>query len=681
MRSSSRPLSGAGSAAFCRFWGRRSWPSTARPAAARGESTPPRCTWFRRLRQGRDWCWGNGPRRRSPTRSRPFPNCSRRWRWPVVPSPSTPWAHKPPSPRPFRSAAPTTYWRSRTTSPNWPRRSRTFGAAFAPTPQPTPRTALPKPWTKTMAAWRRAAATCSINWNASINPGSGKGCAASPCWNRNAASATKPPANSASTSAAWLPTHPASPAPSAPTGPSRTACTGPWMSASTTTRCAPAPRPRPIIWRCSNTLPSTLSGSIRSNGKAASKPADSSPLPQTYTALNCSDSYDVHAIALRNPAMPIPCDGRFVRLMVRMAQRLSFLAACIVLGIILTGCGTPGAPQLPSLQLARPVDDLTASRKGNKVQLDWTLPRKNTDRTLVKNIPETRICRHEGSALMSGCTEVATVQNSNPGQKHEGEEPPAVRMKYVDILPAELGEQDPAGFVRYAVEILNTRNRSAGLSNQVLIPVAPTIAPPEQLTANVEADGVLISWAGADVPDAPLGLTFRYRITRSPAGANAFIALADVEPASEGFYLDKTFAWETKYDYRITSVTLVHSQGVNMAVEGADSKSAQTFTRDIYPPAEPSGLQAVFSSVGQKPFVDLTWAPNMESDLAGYNVFRGADGGEPQKLNQQLVRVPSFRDESVTPGKTYSYSVSAVDLRGNESPRSAETTEAVPSKQ
>ncbi len=54
----------------------------------------------------------------------------------------------------------------------------------------------------------------------------------------------------------------------------------------------------------------------------------------------------------------------------------------------LTGCGTPGAPQLPSLQLARPVDDLTASRKGNKVQLDWTLPRKNTDRTLVKNIPQ-----------------------------------------------------------------------------------------------------------------------------------------------------------------------------------------------------------------------------------------------------------------------------------------------------
>jgi fibronectin type 3 domain-containing protein len=251
----------------------------------------------------------------------------------------------------------------------------------------------------------------------------------------------------------------------------------------------------------------------------------------------------------------------------------------------------------------------------------------------------------------------------------------------VDTLPAQLGEQNPAGFVRYAVEILNTRERSAGLSNQVLIPVALTIPPPEDLSVKIEADGVLISWSGANVPPAPEGLTYRFRVTRSPAGANAYIALADVEPESEGFYLDKTFAWETKYDYRITSVTLVHSQGVNMAVEGDDSKAAETFTRDIYPPAEPTGLQAVFSSVGQKPFVDLTWAPNLEGDLAGYNVFRQFGNGEPSKLNKQVVLVPSFRDESVVPGKTYFYSVSAVDLRGNESPRSAETTEAVPDKQ
>lgn len=364
-----------------------------------------------------------------------------------------------------------------------------------------------------------------------------------------------------------------------------------------------------------------------------------------------------------------------------MSRPLLILIGCITSVTILAGCGTPGAPQLPSLQLARPVEDLTASRKGNKVQLDWTLPRKNTDRTLVKNIPESRICRHDGTALMSACTLVATVQNSKPEEKRKGEMPPAIHMKYVDTLPVQLGEQDPAGFVRYAVEIMNTRDRSAGLSNQVLIPVAPTIAPPEHLAAKAEADGVLISWTDASVPAPPKELTYRYRIERSPAGANAYFALADVEPEPEGFYLDKTFAWETKYDYRITSVTQVHSQGVNMSVEGEDSQPANVFTRDIYPPSDPTGLQAVFSSVGQQPFVDLTWAPNMESDLAGYNIFRSVDGGKAVKLNQRLVTVPSFRDQDVAAGKTYTYSVSAVDQRGNESPRSANTSEAVPARQ
>src|SRR5215471_19995478 len=208
-----------------------------------------------------------------------------------------------------------------------------------------------------------------------------------------------------------------------------------------------------------------------------------------------------------------------------MRQPVFILIGCIFLVVILTGCGMPGAPQLPSLQLARPVEDLTASRKGNKVQLDWMLPRKNTDRTLVKAIPESRICRHDGTALMSGCSAVATVQNGKPEEKRKNEQGPAVRMKYIDTLPVELGEKDPAGFVRYAVEIMNSRDRSAGLSNQVLIPVAPTIAPPDDVTAKIEADGVLISWTGAKVQSTPQDLTYRYRIARSPAGANAFIGI------------------------------------------------------------------------------------------------------------------------------------------------------------
>lgn len=346
-------------------------------------------------------------------------------------------------------------------------------------------------------------------------------------------------------------------------------------------------------------------------------------------------------------------------------------------------CGTPGAVQLPSLNLARPAEDLTASRKGNTVRLEWTLPAKNTDRTLVqlKHLSDTLVCRQIGTALMSSCHQVGEVTPPKAPQRKKGEPEQQIRMTYSDSLPLQLEEENPAGFAIYAVEIMNDHGHSAGLSNQVVIPLAPTIAPPEQISADVSADGVRVSWSGGVQPTAPEGLTYRYRIERRPAGAGGYVALHDVEPEPEGSYLDQTFDWEQKYEYRITSVTDVQANRREASVEGDDSAPAEIFTKDIYPPAQPVGLQAVFSSVGQKPFVDLTWAPNGESDVAGYSVFRRSNGKEWQKLNPKLLTVPSFRDDSVQPGTTYQYTVSAVDLRGNESPRSAPTSEEVPSKQ
>jgi hypothetical protein len=356
-----------------------------------------------------------------------------------------------------------------------------------------------------------------------------------------------------------------------------------------------------------------------------------------------------------------------------------------VLAIVaaLAGCGTPGAPQLPSLNLARPADDLSATRKGNRVTLQWTLPRKNTDRTLVqlKHLGDTMICRQAGTRLMSDCSAVGSVTPPKGPQPKKNEQQPAIRMSYTDVLPATLGEQDPAGFVRYAVKIDNDRGRSAGLSNQVPIPAAPTIPPPARVAATVSSKGVTVSWSGGAAPPPPQGLTYQYRIERRVANSGGYIALNDVDAAPEGSYLDETSDWETKYEYRITPATSVHSQGREATVEGADSDPVEVFTRDVYPPAQPGGLQAVFSSVGQKPFVDLSWAPNMERDLAGYNVFRRAQGGSFEKINVQLVLVPSFRDEKVQPGIKYLYAISAVDLRGNESSRSEEAAEEVPSQQ
>jgi hypothetical protein len=366
-----------------------------------------------------------------------------------------------------------------------------------------------------------------------------------------------------------------------------------------------------------------------------------------------------------------------------MRLRLLGLIGGLVTIAALTGCGTPGAPSLPSLNLARPVDDLTASRRGNKVDLDWTQPRKNTDRTNIKHNPSTLVCRHEGTTLMAKCEMVAEVAppTPKPAEKQKGENPPGdVHIHFVDTLPPQLGMQNPDGFVMYAVEEQNAHGRSAGLSNQVAVPVVPTIGAPDKLEGSVKVDGVHITWSGAQPPAPPQGVTYLYRIMRRPLGAPAYIVLDDIAPSATGSYLDKTFGWQQKYEYRITTLSQVHAEGMHASVEGDDSKPIEVFTLDIYPPGQPGGLQAVFSSVGQKPFIDLTWAPDMDSDLAGYNIYRWTQGGQPAKLNAQPVQVASYRDQTVEPGKKYFYAVSAVDQRGNESPQSVPASETVPAK-
>jgi fibronectin type 3 domain-containing protein len=113
-------------------------------------------------------------------------------------------------------------------------------------------------------------------------------------------------------------------------------------------------------------------------------------------------------------------------------------------------------------------------------------------------------------------------------------------------------------------------------------------------------------------------------------------------------------------------------------IEGGDSPEIKVFADDVFPPAVPSGLQAVFSGPGQAAFIDLIWAPVPDVDLDGYNVYRREEGSAARKINAAAVKSPAYRDADVVSGKRYFYSVSAVDVRGNESARSEEVGESVP---
>jgi fibronectin type 3 domain-containing protein len=79
--------------------------------------------------------------------------------------------------------------------------------------------------------------------------------------------------------------------------------------------------------------------------------------------------------------------------------------------------------------------------------------------------------------------------------------------------------------------------------------------------------------------------------------------------------------------------------------------------------------------------LELSWNISPETDLAGYNVYRTEQSGvQGTHLNSELLPTPAFRDMNAVPGRTYFYSVTAVDRSGNESAASEPASGEVPTE-
>ena len=346
--------------------------------------------------------------------------------------------------------------------------------------------------------------------------------------------------------------------------------------------------------------------------------------------------------------------------------------------VLLAGCASIGPPQPPSLQLPTLPSDLRATRKGDKVALAWTPPAQTTDRQTLRGLGPTHICRGL-DAVLKGCgVPVGQVISSPSSTKSTAQR---IQATYTDTLSEQLEHDHPEEFITYAVEVLNSNGHSAGLSNQVRVSRAPTLPPPREFTAQVTAQGVVLTWLADSSPTPHSRIHYVYRVYRRSEGSQQGILIAELPLGnqSDTTFTDPTIEWEQTYYYHINVTTVVTPEGKSeVRIEGDDSPQMKVFVHDVFPPAVPSGLQAVYSGPGQQLFIDLTWAPVTDVDLAGYHVYRHEPGAPPVKINQDLIKTPAYRDADVEAGKTYFYSVSAVDVRGNESARSDEASESVP---
>jgi hypothetical protein len=356
-----------------------------------------------------------------------------------------------------------------------------------------------------------------------------------------------------------------------------------------------------------------------------------------------------------------------------------------LLGLLLSGCGQTGTPQPPSLQLPSPVSDLTAKRAGDRVTLAWTMPRRTTDKLPLKGMQPVQICRRtaEGACFTVGTASYAV---GNPAS-------------YDDTLPAELIGISPQ-LLAYSIDVLSMHGRSAGASNIAYSASGPAPRAFLRASGEISANGVVLRWQPASLP----GTEHKVNIERTllsvatppesgvkPASRSAFRGsqtlakeqslVVRLPPGPDpGKALDPDAAFDQRYSYRISRVTTVSVGGKSIDIQGPVSAEILVATKDIFPPAAPIGLAAV--AAPDDGAIDLSWASNLESDVAGYAVYRSEAGGVPVRISSpgKVIDTSAFRDSTAVAGREYTYSVTALDHDGNESTRSAEVKETLPPK-
>jgi hypothetical protein len=362
----------------------------------------------------------------------------------------------------------------------------------------------------------------------------------------------------------------------------------------------------------------------------------------------------------------------------------------------------PGTPQPPSLNLPEKATDLAAVRNGDQVNLTWTMPRRNTDKLLLKGMVQARVCRTESVTVAdaNACNAAGSIQSA-----------PGADASFTEALPSPLA----AGSARkltYYVELVNRKGRSAGFSNGASVAAGQVPTAIVRLTAEMRRKGVLLAWQPAAQADASSEIRLVRKLLTPPApkrkpepgnaqagaqrepgaqrdsGSGLLTAPAEplertllVKAGTSARTLDEDVRFNERYEYRAQRVATVEANGQTLQLDGPLSAPVEIETKNTFPPAVPTGLAAVGTAGenGAGPAIDLNWQPNTEPDLAGYVVYRREGNGEWQRISpEQPVVGPAFHDANVVAGHTYRYAVSSIDQEGHESARSAETEETAP---
>jgi hypothetical protein len=347
------------------------------------------------------------------------------------------------------------------------------------------------------------------------------------------------------------------------------------------------------------------------------------------------------------------------------------LLLVIVVLMLLPACGRKGELIVPGTVLPQAPSGLVAEPRGPGIILSFTRPDKNSAGRILTDLAGLKVLRAELPAGQDECpcsfVSVAYIDMEYPAG--------------VEITGNRLAWLDPAAGIapgkRYVYKVVgvNKDGYAGEESSSVTVRFLAVPEAPAGLTAEAHNGRVLLEWGAVskDVAGEQFSDLTGYNIYRT-LDPNAFpVSAVNPKPVQGTTYEDAGLGNRVTYYYRVTALRGTEAP----YTEGEPSRAASAMPTDIEPPKAPVGMRAVPG----EGFLALVWDPNLEDDLAGYNVYRKGPGDrEFKRMNEKPDGRITYKDTDVSSGHEYTYTVTAVDnsVPPNESKRSDEVTVKMP---
>jgi predicted small lipoprotein YifL len=324
-------------------------------------------------------------------------------------------------------------------------------------------------------------------------------------------------------------------------------------------------------------------------------------------------------------------------------------------------CGKKGPLILIPEILPKPVEQITLSQQGPEIKIEIQFPDKLSDGETAfepaklrqifiqyanESLPAKKMAKRSNRLLKLTPEELTQKGNSY--------------LLKIPFNPADLDQKNHFFGIRYQYE-----RKKTGLGRIVSIKTQVPAKPVEDLTITQKGKLLELKWnkPALNVMEQPVqgiaGYNIYRKIERGIEGEppREFLKLNKKTVLTE-YYEDTETGSEGTYSYYITALQ-------SMTTESSPSNTPTIKISDIYPPDIPQNLMAFRAA----DHLFLTWKKVTDMDLAYYRVYRKIEdeADDEFKLLADKVTDNFFRDKKVRRDTVFSYTITSVDDRGNES--------------